>query len=242
MKRVLCVISCFNEAENLPSLFADISQEHLDSFCDFLFVDDASSDESAQLIERFIALDTTSARLVRHSKNLGYGGCVKTGLEHARTHNYEWMVLFPGDHQRSAKDVNLMIDHQIVTSADVVVGSKFHIYSDKYGPIGRRIGNRIYSWIARVGWKSPIEDVLSGFKLYRVASVAPLAAFLPGGYGLDIVFSYYASLTGLKVAELPVNCRYAHNTTKMKSIIWVSFKMLTVLMLHIWIKPKPGRK
>ena len=114
----------------------------------------------------------------------------------------------------------------------------FHIYSEKYGPIRRRIGNIIYSTMARFIWKSPIEDVLSGFKIYNVKAVLPFFEILPEGYPFDICFSFYASLFKLKVTELPVDCRYDDHTSKMKSVIWVSIKMLTHLIFHLFFHRK----
>lgn len=235
-KSILCVVPCYNESENLPNLFRDVEKTGLRDICDFLFVDDLSRDNTSELIQ------AKGYQVIRHETNLGYGGAVKTGLRHAIQNHYQFFVLYPGDHQRSAKDVLRLIDHQKQTRADVVVGSKFHIYSQKYGPIGRRFGNRIYSVFARVLWNSPIEDVLSGFKIYYVPAIAGLLDYLPGGYPLDIVFSYYASRIGLNVTEIPVDCRYDKGTTKMKSIVWVSMKMMTWLLIHMFLKAKPNRK
>ncbi|MBS1959503.1 MAG: glycosyltransferase family 2 protein [Bdellovibrionales bacterium] len=232
-KKVLCVVPCYNESENLPNLFRDISDVELAKSCDFLFIDDHSRDNTSELIK------SNGFNVIRHEINLGYGGAVKTGLKYAIDQHYKFFVLFPGDHQRQATDVLRLIDHQAKTQSDVVVGSKFHICSKKYGPIGRRLGNRIYSTIARVFWGSPIEDVLSGFKIYYVPAIAGLIDYLPGGYPLDIVFSYYASLVGLKMTEINVACRYDKGTTKMRSIILVSMKMMTWLLIHMIIKPKP---
>lgn len=233
MKQVLCVVPCYNESQNLPNLFTDIATVKLAEVCDFLFIDDKSRDDTSALVK------DRGFNVIRHSRNLGYGGAVKTGLRYAIDHNYKFFVLYPGDHQRSASDVLRLIAHQEKTQSDVVVGAKFHIYSQRYGPIGRRLGNRIYSGIARVFWNSPIEDVLSGFKIYYVPAIAGLVGYLPGGYSLDIVFSYYASLVGLKITEINVACRYDKGTTKMRSIVLVSAKMLAWLLIHALIKSKP---
>ncbi len=230
-KSVLCAIPCFNEAYNLPHLFADLKSEGILDLADILFIDDHSTDKTAALISRH------GYKLIRHSQNLGYGQAVQTGFAHALKENYKAFIIFPGDHQRSAKDAKrLIITHQI-TGFDVVSGSKFHIYSKLYGPIRRRIGNIIYSKIAEYGWNSPIEDVLSGFKIYSVTKVAPFFQDLPRGYAFDICFSLYASRFGLRLMETPVDCRYDAHTSKMKSVLWVSAKMLFHLIVHFVKQP-----
>jgi glycosyltransferase involved in cell wall biosynthesis len=230
---ILCLVPCYNETKNLPSLFQDVQAIGLENWVDFLFVDDCSRDGTSELVSG------AGFRVIRHPVNRGYGGAVKTGLQYGLDHGYSKMVLFPGDHQRSAKDVIRLIEEQNATMSDVVVGSKFHIYSQKYGPIRRRIGNRIFSGMAKFLWGSPIEDVLSGFKIYNLNSVRPLLAFLPDGYPLDIVFSYYASRIGLSIVEIPVDCKYTENTTKMKSVLVVCMKMLLALSKHVVLKPLP---
>lgn len=235
-KDVLCVVPCFNESENLTNLFADIEATSLADHVDFLFIDDFSTDDTFKVITQ------RGYNCIRHEFNLGYGGSVKTGFYSAYVQNYAFMIIFPGDHQRSAADVINLIKEQHRTQHDVVVGSKFHIYSDYYGPIRRRIGNQIFSNLAKYVWGSPIQDVLSGFKIYKMSSVKRIFYFLPNGYPLDICFSLYASLEGLNISEISVNCRYAKNTTKMRSVVLVSLKMFSVLFYHYFFSSQKLRK
>ena len=230
-KTVLCAIPCFNESYNLPTLFADLESEGIFHIADVLFIDDHSTDETASMIAK------RGFNVIRHAKNMGYGQAVQTGFTMALEGNYDAFIIFPGDHQRSAKDMrHLILTHQ-KKEFDVVSGSKFHIYSNLHGPIRRRIGNMIYSKIAKYGWNSPIEDVLSGFKIYSVPKVAPFFQILPRGYAFDICFSLYASRHGLRLMETPVNCRYDAHTSKMKSVLWVSMKMLFHLIIHFVKQP-----
>ena len=233
MRKPLCVVPCYNEQINLPALFADIKETGMTEFCDFLFVDDASKDNTNEMIAR------EGFRLIRHAANKGYGGSVKTGLHFALEKKYESFVLFPGDHQRKAADAIKLLGLLNDLNCDVVVGSKFHIYSKKYGPIGRRWGNRVFSQLAKILWRSPIVDVLSGFKAYRVATTFQYLDKSPSGYPMDIVFNMYASIYGLRQAEVPVACRYDQHTTKMKSIIYVCIKMLIATIVH-YIKELPA--
>lgn len=228
--RILCAIPCYNEGFNLPSLLVDLNQTELTNV-DFVFIDDGSKDNTRELIEN------SGYKYIFHATNGGYGKAVQTGFKYAVEQKYDGFVIFPGDHQRSAKDLRRLIDLFLHSDFDVVTGSKFHIYSEKYGPIRRRIGNRIFSSIARIFWQSPIEDVLSGFKIYRVNAVRDFFFRLPVGYPFDIVFSLYAAREGLKVTEIPVDCRYDDHTSKMRSVLWVSFLMFSHLFIHYFFRP-----
>jgi glycosyltransferase involved in cell wall biosynthesis len=225
-KKFLCIIPCYNEEYNLPALFDDIKKNQLELHADIVFVDDGSSDETKRFIHNagYVCL--------QHDANRGYGQAVITGFHYARQSGYEVFAIFPGDHQRQVTDLLILYQQLCARNVDVVVGSKFHIYSEKYGPVRRRIGNRIFSRLAKVFWQAPIEDVLSGFKVYRMSAVEPFLHKLPTQYSFDIVFSLYACRAGLKIIEVPVNCRYDEHTSKMRSVIWVSIKMLNSLLYH----------
>lgn len=230
--KVLCAIPCFNESYNLPNLFNDLALTNVANICDIIFINDFSSDNSKELILN------EGYQLINHKENLGYGQSVQSGYNYAVQNCYEAIIIFPGDHQRSASDLIKLIEKYRNSDYDIVTGSKFHIYSQKYGPIRRRIGNQIFSKMAKYLWGSPIEDVLSGFKIYNINKVKPFFDILPKGYPFDIVFSLYAARFDLKVSELPVNCRYDDHTTKMKSVILVSIKMFSYTLVHYFFRTR----
>ena len=232
MKKVLCAIPCYNESVNLSNLFKDLKANRVFDFADILFVDDCSTDNSVEMIKQF------GYQVIEHKKNGGYGEAIQSAFTHAENNNYQSFIVFPGDGQRSAKDLVHLIQLDQESRFDVISGSKFHIYSDRYGPIHRRIGNRIYAAIAKIGWNCPIKDVLSGFKIYRVDSVKKFFGVLPKGYPFDICFSMYAARFNLNVTEVDVDCRYDEHTSKMNSVLWVSFKMLMHLIYHFVMQPR----
>ena len=228
-KKVLCAVAVYNESFNLPNLFKDVEDQALADYVDFVFIDDFSTDHSVSLIQN------AGYEVLSQPEKGGYGGAVKMGMRLASERGYQYMVLFPGDHQRQANDVKKLISLALKTNHDVIVGSKFHIYSEFYkGSIGRKFGNKLYSNFAKFFWNSSISDVLSGFKIYKVARTHAIMEVVPQGYPLDIVFSLYASRQKLIMSEIPVNCRYDQNTTKMKSIALVSMNMMLHLLTHLF--------
>ncbi|MCB9229287.1 MAG: glycosyltransferase family 2 protein [Deltaproteobacteria bacterium] len=227
MSSYLCAIPCYNEAINLEALFRDIDENNIRDHFDLIFVDDGSSDQTRNMIEE------KGYPVISHKKNMGYGESVKTAFRYALKETYDYMAIFPGDHQRSASDLLQLKQKLIDDNLDAIAGSKFHIYSKKYGPIGRRIGNRMFSFMAKYGWNAPFKDVLSGFKIYKINAVKEFLPGLPGNYGFDITFSYMASQFDLKTAAIPVDCKYTKHTTKMKSIILTSIMMMLTLCFFI---------
>lgn len=226
------MIPCFNEAANLPQLIQEIQESELPSHCDILFVDDGSNDASASL------LDAAGFPVIHHSGNFGYGASIKSGLRYAKRQNYRNLAVYPGDRQRSLADLLQLIRLAENSSVDVVVGSKFH--SLRKIPLRRAWGNRFFSQLAKILWRSPFSDVLSGFKVYRVSSVSAFFEQLPDRYEFDLIFSLYCRRHGLAVKEIPVSVRYHAHSTKMKSLVAVGMKMLAASVKSLNHRgPKP---
>jgi len=217
--QLLCMVPCFNEGENLPRLLEQIRAENLTQHCDLLFVDDGSVDGSAALLKE------SGFAVHVHPTNAGYGAAIKSGLRYARERGYLHLGVFPGDGQRCVSDMVALFREAEKGSFDLVVGSKLHLL--RTIPWRRAVGNRLFSRFARVLGRAPFSDVLSGFKVYRVASVLPLLDWLPDRYDFDLVFAIHCGRAGFSVREIPVDVRYHAHSTKMKSVTAEGLRMLS---------------
>lgn len=217
-EKTLCLVPCFNEEPNLPHLLQELGSQALSQRCDIVLLDDGSSDATASLLRQH------RFPLIQHPSNLGYGAAIKSGLRYAREKGYRHLAVFPGDRQRSIEDLLRIVQEIEDNPCDLVVGNKLHHPASI--PWKRAVGNRLFSTMARVMWRAPFRDVLSGFKAYRVASVMPFLEQLPDRYEFDLVFSLYCGKLGLTVREIPVGVRYHAHSTKMTSEVGVGLRML----------------
>jgi glycosyltransferase involved in cell wall biosynthesis len=220
--RTLCVVPCYNQAPNLPAFMRDLEASGISARCDLLFVDDGSTDGTAAMLVDARCL------MLRHDRNRGYGAAVKSGVGHCIAHGYENMAVMPSDNQRTFADLEKLV-HAIESGrCDVVIGSK--LQNGQHIPPGRWLGNLFFSRLAKAKWGATYRDVLSGFKAYRVAGLAPFVDSLPDGYEYDLMFSHRAKLFDLRTEEIPVGVRYHGHSTRMRSTIVVGLQMfLSVL-------------
>ena len=233
LKKTLCLVPCYNEGPNLPELLRELDSPETAQACDLVFLDDGSNDATTALLEQ------TRFPVIRHAENSGYGAAIKSGLRYARDKGYRFMAVFPGDRQRSISDLMRLVYEIENGPYDLVVGNKLH--PPVTIPWRRSLGNRFFSLMARALWRSPLRDVLSGFKAYRVASVAPFLEQLPDRYEFDLVFSLYCGRLGFSVREIPVSVRYHAHSTKMTSELGVGLRMLfTALKCCFGKNPKPA--
>ena len=69
---------------------------------EIILIDDFSSDNSVNLIEDFIKNQKLNIRLIRNSKNLGFGGSVKIGIKNSKKNYLMWI---PGDNPYSFDEI-----------------------------------------------------------------------------------------------------------------------------------------
>ena len=225
MKKILIGVPCYNCENTLPSLLKDLKVFKDKNKFDFYFINDGSFDKTSFILKK------AQVNFYENKKNRGYGNAVKKIIKYAIENKYYFCLIFPGDYQRSFNDISRLINISLNKNYDTVTGSKFHIYIQNKGPVGRKIGNRIFTNIAKFFWSSKIEDVLSGFKVYRVDSVRNFYKKLPNNYSFDLIFSYLASKKGLRQIEIPVKCKYNKDTSKIKNILLTALIMLKDLAI-----------
>lgn len=95
------VIPVFNEADVLPGFLPELGAFADNHGYQLIFVDDASTDQSASILEAFCA--HASRTLLRHKVNRGYGGALKTGIRACRS---AYVVTMDADGQHRPEDVN----------------------------------------------------------------------------------------------------------------------------------------
>lgn len=99
-------ITCFNAADTIErAILSAFAQDW--PRCEVLIVDDCSSDNSSELIERLIA-SHANARLVRHRQNVGPAGARNTILAEARG---EFVTFFDDDDEALAHRVSTQVEH-----------------------------------------------------------------------------------------------------------------------------------
>ena len=142
------------------------------------------------------------------------------------------MSVLPGDHQRSAKDLEKLIFQQKKRDFDLVSGSKFLTQNKLF--ISRKFGNIFFSGFAKIFWNSKFEDNLSGFKVYKVSKFKNIIRLMPDDYSFDICLNQIIFRKKFFCSEIRVMCKYNNHTSKMKNIfnlskrniLFIGFKMI----------------
>jgi glycosyltransferase involved in cell wall biosynthesis len=193
--KILIIIPCYNEEENLERVVARLKKEAPQ--VDFLIVNDCSTDSSAAICKangwRFLDLPT----------NLGIGGGVQSGYQYAAANDYDITVQMDGDGQHDPAYLEAVLAPVIAGELDMAVGSRFITKEGFQTSFMRRLGIRIISATIRLLCGARVLDVTSGFRACNKA----LTAFYARHYAQDYpepeaIVS--AVLNGYRVGEVPV--------------------------------------
>ncbi len=203
------VIPVYNEAENLPELYREItlSCEKLGKPYEIIFVDDGSGDESFVVLKGLLKEDPR-IRIIRLRKNFGQTAALSAGFDYARG---DIIITLDADLQNDPNDFALLLD-KIDEGHDIVSGWRVN-RKDKF--FSRRlpsaIANRLISFITRVRLhdygctlKAFRKEVTKQIKLY-----GELHRFIPA----------IASNIGVSIAEVRVNHRKRRHG-KSKYRVW----------------------
>lgn len=227
MIKIVCAILCFNNSKIIQKLIDDLKSFKKIKEIDLIFVDDYSKDKTKNIIS------SNNLKLIKHNKNLGYGAAVKSAFGYAIKKKKDFLIIFPGDYQRSLKDLELMIKLSSQKKFELISGSKFK--KIKLLPKHRKFGNLFYSKLAKYLWKSELEDVLSGFKSYKIKKFENIIQELPDNYSFDIVLSQIVSRKKILCKEFDADVKYNKETTKMKSFLHLGKKNILYIGFNMFM-------
>lgn len=190
LPKLTVVVPVYNEAESLPAFLP-----RLIDFCgkrgwEIVFVNDGSNDESKRIIDGHVK--PPAVRAIHHKVNRGYGGALKTGLLDATT---PYVVTIDGDGQHEPEDILRLLEFAVEQDADLVIGRRD--LSQK-GNWYREIGKTLIRRFTRLLMPLPIQDLNSGFKLYRTEIVQAYLPVCPD----SMAFSDVIALTFLNQKDL----------------------------------------
>jgi len=194
--RRLAIVPAYNEEGMVAKVVRDINRA--DPGLDVLVVDDGSTDGTLREAE------ATDATVIRLPFNLGIGGAMQTGFKYALANDYDVAVQVDGDGQHKTEYLDELLEAlQTEGQADMVCGSRFLEDPGYKVPIGRRIGNLIFSVVLTLIVRQRITDPTSGFRMTNRRGIELFARDYPHDYP-EVEALLMLNAHRLRIHEVPV--------------------------------------
>ena len=107
----------------MAQLIERVRKAPLELPLEIVAVDDASTDETRQILERLAGAGAGDLRVIGHPTNRGKGAAVRTGIAAARG---DIVLIQDADLEYDPRDYPLLLEPILEGQADVVFGNRFH--------------------------------------------------------------------------------------------------------------------
>ncbi|MBS3913170.1 MAG: glycosyltransferase family 2 protein [Bacteroidetes bacterium] len=202
-KKVVVVLPAYNAGNTLEKTCSEIPMDIVD---ELVLVDDASSDQTSKIAEKLGV-----QHIIRHEKNMGYGGNQKSCYLKALELNADIVVMLHPDYQYTPKLIGSMVNLIAAEVYPVVFGSRI------LGKGALRGGMPLYKYMAN-RMLTLIQNILMGQKLaeyhtgYRAFSSKVLKSIDFQKNSNDFVFDneIIAQIfsSGYEIAEITCPTKY----------------------------------
>ena len=170
-QRVGVLVVAYNAASTLTQTLDRLPASFASTVDHVMVCDDASQDNTYDIGIAYRSRSSLPLTVVKHPKNLGYGGNQKAGYHWAMEHGLDVVVLLHGDGQYAPEAIESLVEPLLAGHADAVFGSRMlEKGRAREGgmPLYKFVGNRILSTMQnrRVGLE--LSEWHSGYRAYRV--------------------------------------------------------------------------
>lgn len=150
---------CYNEESNIESTVSKALPliKEIAPKWEVLLINDGSKDKTLKKCQ-LLAKKYPNIRVINHPHNRGYGAAFKSGLYGSI---YNWIVFTDADGQFDFQDINLLIQTQKSTQADMVIG----FYLGRQVSLVRKFGSAIWQIAVYLLFGLKVKDIDCGFKM-----------------------------------------------------------------------------
>jgi len=232
-KKLLILIPAFNEesvvADTIKSLPSSIGGVDI---VEVLVIDDGSKDNTVPKASQ------AGAKIISHSKNLGVGMALTSGIEYALNNKADILISIDADGQFSPEEIKQLISPIIKQEADFVSGNRFENGRPKNMSLIKYWGNKAMTRLINYLSDGDFKDVSCGFRAYNKEALLNLNLF--GRYTYTQETFLDLRFKNLKIKQVPVSVEYFKNRKSKVagSLLKYAWKSLNIIVRSIvYYKP-----
>ena len=194
-------IPAFNEEKNIGKVIVTLKK----ITNDIIVCDDGSNDLTKEIAEGL------GAKVISHSKNMGYGEAIKSIFNEAKKKEADILVTFDADGQHRPEDIMSLTKPIIDQQAEVVIGSRF-LKNETNMPKYRKIGVKVLTKVTNMSIKENLTDSQSGLRAYQ-KKVLQNISLTDSGMGISTEILIKSHQEEFRIVEVPIQILYGKNTS-----------------------------
>jgi len=218
------VIPIYQEQDVIPDLIPRLVQvlNQMGLRYEIIAVDDGSQDGTPAALQELHRQLQDKMQLLIHPYNKGLGASLKTGMRAASGEIIAWL---DGDGQHDPSDLVRMYPY--TNEYDLVVGVRTQDYK---GPRHRNLANRFYNLFASSLADFKIEDLTSGYRLFKASLIKRYLHMLPARFSSSATTTLAFIKGGYSIKYVPVNFAKRQGGTSKINIFQDGWRFLLIIL------------
>ena len=230
--KLIIQIPCYNEAETLPQVMADLPVAIPGISCiETLVIDDGSDDETVA-----VAQASGVDHVVSHKANLGLARAFQTGIEKALQLGADIIVNTDADNQYPGRFVPALVAPILQGQADIVVGDR---QTDRIPHFSatKKFFQRLGSLIVQTVSGTRVPDTVSGFRAYSREAALRVNVLTRFSYTLETIIQ--AGKMGLAISSVPIETNPPTRPSRLgkNMFSFIKAQASTILRVYAFYEP-----
>lgn len=199
--KLIIQIPCLDEAATLPATIADLPRHIPGIDCvEYLIVDDGSTDDTVR-VARELGVD----HILSFPRRRGLASAFMAGIDACLRLGADYIVNTDGDNQYCGGDVPALLGPLLRGEADMVIGDR-NVQALDYMSPGRKVLQRIGSWVVRQMSNTRVPDTTSGFRAYSREAALRMTIVSEFSYTLESIIQ--AGKRRMAIAHVPIRTNH----------------------------------
>lgn len=223
-QRIGIFIVAYNAITTLSNVLKRITPEVWRNVEQVVVFDDASSDATYELAVGIQTMtDLPKLRVLKHQRNLGYGGNQKAGYRYFFEQGFDIVVLLHGDGQYAPELLSHMYAPIVRGEADAVFGSR--MMKDFGGPLKggmplyKYVGNRLLTTLENRALGLNLTEFHSGYRAYSVHALAQIKLDkLTNDFHFDTEIIIKLHHQNFRILEVPIPTFYGDEICRVNGL------------------------
>jgi glycosyltransferase involved in cell wall biosynthesis len=230
--KLIIQIPCFNEEAQLPTTLSRLPRQ-IDGFdsVEWLIVDDGSTDRTIE-VARAAGVD----HVVRLTNNKGLAAAFQAGLDAGLKLGADVIVNTDADNQYEGADIPKLVAPILSGHADMVVGDR-QIGTIAHFSAGKKLLQRLGSWVVRQASSTEIPDTTSGFRAYNREAALSMQAVSRFTYTLETIIQAGKLLVAVEHVPIRTNAKTRESRLFPSTAAYVRRNALSIFRIYSQYQP-----